>query len=115
MLSQSSNARSEEKSDHRSPFDFDRCRDLRSGQAFGAVSLARDCAQNDRGRLGSVLSQVRESGPGAPGIGGTENGAWNASTSGANRLAARRESVHLKDRCQVSVVLALRRCAGPHR
>ena len=104
MLSQSSSARSEEKSDHRSPFDFDRGRDLRSGQAFDCVSLTRDCAQDDRGGLGSVRSQVRRSGPGAPRIGGTENGAWKASTRGANRLAARRESVHLKDRFQVSGV-----------
>ena len=104
MLSQSSNARSEEKSNHRSPFDFDRYRDIRSGQAFDYVSLTRDCAQDDKYRLGSVRSQVRRSGPGAPRIGGTENGAWKASTRGANRLAARRESVHLKDRCQVSDV-----------
>ena len=89
MLAQSSNARPAAGGNHRS-FDW--------------VSLARDCAQDDRGRFGSVLSQVRKSGPGAPRIGGTENGAWNASTRGANRLAARRESVHLKDRFQVSGV-----------
>jgi hypothetical protein len=104
VLSQSSNARSDEESSHRSPFDFDRRRDLRSGQAFGSVSLTRDCAQDDKYRFGSVRSQVRRSGSGAPRIGGTENGAWNASTRGANRLAARRESVHLKDRFQVSGV-----------
>ena len=98
MLSPSSNARPEAKGNHGS---------------FDSVSLARDCAQDDSGKFGSVLSQVRKSGPGAPWIGGTENGAWNASPHGANRLAARRESVHRKDRFQVSGVrrqLKVARC-----
>lgn len=60
MLSQSSNARPEAKGNHRS---------------FDCVSLARDCAQDDRGRFGFVRSPVRKSGPEAPEIGGTENGA----------------------------------------
>jgi len=48
-----------EKNNHRSPFDFDRCRDLRSGQAFDSGRCATS-AQDDKALLHDQIQNTEK-------------------------------------------------------